>query len=108
LFAPTPFIPITAVFEVLFALIHWAIQVIQPVLVPLCFVAAWSVVALMGWSLWTAARDGVANVKQMHQIPCANCQFFTNDYHLKCTVHPSVALSNEAISCSDYEPIRRF
>jgi RNA polymerase subunit RPABC4/transcription elongation factor Spt4 len=39
----------------------------------------------------------------MHQIPCANCQFFTRDYHLKCTVHPAQALTEEAIGCGDFE-----
>jgi RNA polymerase subunit RPABC4/transcription elongation factor Spt4 len=40
----------------------------------------------------------------MHQIPCHNCQFFTNNYRLKCTVHPSIANTEEAIDCSDYQP----
>jgi hypothetical protein len=38
----------------------------------------------------------------MHQIPCANCQFFTGDYHLKCPIHPAIALSEAAIGCPDY------
>lgn len=38
----------------------------------------------------------------MHQIPCSNCQFFTNDYRLKCTVNPSVANTERAINCCDY------
>ncbi|HEY9823404.1 MAG TPA: hypothetical protein V6D35_21935 [Candidatus Sericytochromatia bacterium] len=44
----------------------------------------------------------MATAKRMHQIPCTGCQFFTNDYHLKCTVRPSIANSEEAINCSDY------
>jgi len=50
-------------------------------------------------------RDTVAQTRQMHRIPCAGCQFFTSDYHLKCTVHPSLALTEDAIDCMDYEPV---
>ena len=48
--------------------------------------------------------ESVDTARQMHQIPCANCQYFTGDYGLKCTVHPSIALSKEAIHCPDYDP----
>ncbi|MBD2462328.1 hypothetical protein H6G89_14875 [Oscillatoria sp. FACHB-1407] len=88
------------------ALAHWLTQVLQPILVPLCFVFAWLVMLMVAWSIWSAVRDSFTNAKQMHRIPCANCQFFTNDYHLKCTVHPDTALSEEAVSCMDYEPTR--
>ncbi|BAY19092.1 hypothetical protein NIES2109_51010 [Nostoc sp. HK-01] len=84
--------------------IIFIIHGIQKFLVPICFVGAWSLMILVAWSLWTAARDSVATAKQMHQIPCPGCQFFTDDYRLKCTVHPSVANTEEAINCMDYQP----
>jgi len=77
----------------------------RPLLVPLCFLVAWSIVVLLGWSVWAVTRDTLARSQQMHRIPCANCQFFTRDYHLKCTVRPSTALTEEAINCPDYEPV---
>ncbi|WP_322744170.1 MULTISPECIES: hypothetical protein [unclassified Coleofasciculus] len=43
----------------------------------------------------------------MHQIPCAYCQFFTNDHRLKCTVNPSIASSENAINCRDYCPVNK-
>lgn len=92
-------------FQVFFSIVYWLIQTIQPILIPLCFVVAWSLVLLTALSLWTAVRDGVSNARRLHQIPCANCEFFTGDYHLKCTVRPSSALSEAAIGCTDYEPI---
>jgi hypothetical protein len=95
--------PIKLVLQLLYVLFH----ALQPVLVPICFLSAWAIVAMVGWSLWAAFRDGVQNAQRMHQIPCANCEFFTGDYHLKCTVHPSRALSEEAIHCLDYEPADR-
>ncbi|MEA5582855.1 hypothetical protein VB620_16085 [Nodularia harveyana UHCC-0300] len=84
-------------------LTNFVLRGIQPLLVPICFVAAWTVIILFASSLWFAAKDSVATAKQMHQIPCANCQFFTNNYRLKCTVHPSTASTEEAIDCLDYQ-----
>ncbi|MEH2080427.1 MAG: hypothetical protein V7K89_10560 [Nostoc sp.] len=77
---------------------------IQPLLVPICFILAWTVTILAVLSLWSAAQDGVTTAKQMHQIPCTGCQFFTDNYRLKCTVRPSIANTEEAIDCSDYQP----
>jgi hypothetical protein len=79
-------------------------QLIQPILVPLCFVFAWGIVGLVGWSLWSATRDSIKAAQRMHQIPCANCQFFTNTHYLKCPVHPSSAGTEEAVNCMDFEP----
>ncbi|MBN3891015.1 MAG: hypothetical protein HWQ43_18295 [Nostoc sp. JL31] len=86
--------------EVIFFLLH----AIQPLLIPICFITAWTVTILVVLSLWTAARDSVATAKQMHQIPCSGCQFFTDNYRLKCTVRPSIANTEEAINCLDYQP----
>ncbi|MEH2168204.1 MAG: hypothetical protein V7K41_16435 [Nostoc sp.] len=85
-------------------LISFLIHGIQPLLVPICFLIAWTVTILVVLSLWTAARDSVATAKQMHQIPCTGCQFFTDNYRLKCTVRPSIANTEEAIDCLDYQP----
>ena len=89
-----------AVFELLYPLI----RAFQPFLVPVCFFFAWAFVAVLGWGLWSAIADGVTRAKQMHQIPCAGCQFFNNDYRLKCMVHPHIANSEYAIDCPDYCP----
>jgi hypothetical protein len=85
------------------SLLHSFLLTIQPLLVPICFVVAWGTVILTAWNIWSAVRDSVSKAREMHQIPCANCRYFTNDYHLKCTVHPGMALSEKAISCRDYE-----
>jgi hypothetical protein len=85
-------------------LTYFLIHAIQPLLVPICFVGAWTLIILVVLSLWTAARDSVSTAKLMHQIPCTGCQYFTDDYRLKCTVRPSIANTEEAIDCSDYQP----
>lgn len=79
------------------------IQSLQPLLVPFCFGLAWLLVALIFWSIWTALRDVISHAKQMHEIPCASCQFFTNTHYLKCPIHPKTALSIDAINCPDYQ-----
>ncbi len=88
-----------------FMVLSLAIRGIQPILVPLCFVCAWAFMGLLGWNLWSAMRDGVSQAQQMHRVPCSECRFFTGDYHLKCTVHPNRALSEEAIDCPDFEAV---
>ncbi|HBE56091.1 MAG TPA: hypothetical protein DEG17_01640 [Cyanobacteria bacterium UBA11149] len=88
----------------MFQLLYSLVQAIEPLLVPICFCLAWGILFLSVWTVLSAIRDGVAKAKQMHQIPCTNCQFFTNNLHLKCTVSPSIANSEEAIHCRDYSP----
>ncbi|NEQ31511.1 MAG: hypothetical protein F6K04_10970 [Leptolyngbya sp. SIO4C5] len=82
---------------------QWLIQTCEPILVPLCFIFAWSIIFLGLWSLLAAGRDGLANARRMHQIPCADCRYFTNQHQLKCPVHPCQALSEAAIDCPDFE-----
>ncbi len=79
------------------------IQLLQPILVPLCFVVAWGLIILTLWNLFAATRDSVKRARVMHQIPCSECQYFTNNHLLKCPLHPKIALSEEAINCRDYE-----
>lgn len=91
-------------FHLAHVLLYWLIQAIQPLLVPICFVLTWTIVVLLVGNIWAAMRDGMAQSRQMHEIPCANCQFFTNNHRLKCPVHPKAALTPEAINCPDYDP----
>lgn len=69
---------------------------------------AWSVVALGLWQVIAAGRETVRRSQAMHEIPCADCQFFTNDHRLKCPVHPHAALTAEAIGCRDFETLSGF
>ncbi|MGV0025026.1 hypothetical protein [Phormidesmis priestleyi] len=87
-------------FQLLYPLVH----AIQPFLVPICFFFAWTFILLTVWSLVSMTLSGFSKVREMHRIPCADCQYFTGDYTLKCTVHPSTALSEDAINCPDYAP----
>ena len=89
-------------FQMLHYLVQAILQAIAPFLGPICFVMAWLLTILVAWSIWGAIAATVVRAKEMHQIPCAYCQFFTNDYRLKCPVRPTTALTEEAIGCPDY------
>ncbi|MFB2893466.1 hypothetical protein ACE1CI_11185 [Aerosakkonemataceae cyanobacterium BLCC-F50] len=71
-------------------------------------IASVSLIFLVLWTIWNAIQDAVNTGKRLHQIPCANCQYFTGDYHLKCTLHPKAALTEEAINCLDYCSPNRY
>ncbi|ACK70448.1 conserved hypothetical protein [Gloeothece citriformis PCC 7424] len=86
-------------------LLYNFIHLIDPILVPVCFLLAWTLLILLGSTLWMSTRDTFNRAKKMHQIPCATCRYFTNDYRLKCPVHPMIANTENAIDCSDYQSI---
>lgn len=67
----------------------------------LCF-TAWTLVCLGAFSAYRSFSKGVSTVKRLHRIPCSQCQYFTENYVLKCTVHPYIALTEEAADCQDY------
>ena len=54
------------------------------------------------WRLLKTLQQGTSYVRRLHNIPCSRCAYFTGDYRLKCTVHPTSALTEEAIDCMDY------
>ncbi len=89
--------------SILHQVLYGLVRILQPFFVPICFVLAWLLVGAVVWSLVSALQTAIHTAKLMHSIPCANCQFFTNTHYLKCPVHPSKALSQEAIDCPDYQ-----
>lgn len=88
-----------------FPILYYLVEKIQPVLVPICFVCAWIFMALLSWSLIGVLRDAISRSQQMHSIPCTRCQYFTNEHRLKCTAQPTLANTEQAIGCRDYQPI---
>nr|WP_071588415.1 hypothetical protein [Chlorogloeopsis fritschii] len=65
---------------------------------------AWGISILSFWTIVLSFKKGMGHLKRLHQIPCSGCEYFTNDYRLKCTVHPINACTEEAIDCRDFEP----
>jgi len=87
---------------VLITFLNSLLSLLQPFLVPLCFIVAWGFTVLLIWTLLSAVYSAVKRGETMHKIPCANCQFFTNDHRLKCTIQPLIANTEQAIDCRDY------
>lgn len=87
-------------------LIFYLIRGFQSILVPLCFFMAWLVVMATIFTIYKAIASTLKQAKEMHQIPCTGCQFFTNDHRLKCPVQPKIAMTEEAIGCRDYWAIK--
>jgi hypothetical protein len=92
--------------QLIFLLAHQITQWMQPILGPICIAVAWATVIFGVWHIWATVRDSVARARQMHQIPCADCQYFSGNYLLKCPLHPKEALTEAAVGCRDYESDR--
>lgn len=73
----------------------------------ICFTIWITVVSLIICRSYQTAKEAITHVKRLHKIPCSNCLYFTGEYRLKCTVHPYMALSEEAIDCRDFEACSR-
>jgi hypothetical protein len=46
----------------------------------------------------------MADQISLSQIHCRKCYFFTSNSYVKCAVHPSRVLTEQAINCPDYKP----
>ncbi|MDJ0661524.1 MAG: hypothetical protein QNJ42_18845 [Crocosphaera sp.] len=78
------------------------IPVIEPLIIPLCLITTWVFILMLVSSIIGVIFDVIKRAKKMHQIPCSECQYFTNDYRLKCPVNPFQATTEAAINCQDY------
>jgi hypothetical protein len=83
-------------------------QIIELFTVFCCLCCAWGFMGLLVWSLWNTLQKGAHQLQQLHRVSCDRCLFCTGDYRLKCTVHPTIAFSEEAIDCPDFEPTVRL
>ncbi|MGB3692529.1 MAG: hypothetical protein WA896_08375 [Spirulinaceae cyanobacterium] len=86
----------------MFQILYYLVHTLGPFFKPIGFLFVWLFLLILAWSLFSAVRDTITRAKEMHQVPCSNCQFFTNDYRLKCTIKPNIANTEQAIDCSDY------
>jgi hypothetical protein len=53
-------------------------------------------------SVLQRSGQSLMNAKQKHLIPCNKCRYFSSNAYIRCAVHPSKAMTPEAIECSDY------
>ena len=61
-----------------------------------------SILTFLCWRFIAIAKMAVRHLQRLHEIPCNKCTYFTGDYRLKCTVNPTIAMSETAIGCRDF------
>lgn len=69
---------------------------------PVYFLCAWLFMAFLTLILIRGIKATMKRAKVMHNIPCVDCQYFTNDHRLKCTIQPRIANTELAKDCSDF------
>jgi hypothetical protein len=53
---------------------------------------------------WRRKSHKNPHLKSYLLIPCCNCYFYKDNRYLRCAVHPSTVLTQQAIDCLDYQP----
>jgi hypothetical protein len=61
-----------------------------------------STICILIYAYLPKNRKYSSNFNPFNSVPCRRCQYFSNNAHLKCTIHPTTAMTKEAISCRDY------
>jgi hypothetical protein len=49
-------------------------------------------------------QQNLLSLKLNQKIPCDRCQFLSRNSYLQCAIHPSIAATENAVDCADYEP----
>ncbi len=68
----------------------------------ICLLIAWSLSIGTVITILVSCTKGWRYVGKLHSVPCSKCQYFTDSRYLKCTIHPEMACSEEAINCRDF------
>lgn len=74
---------------------------------PFYVILGWVIFSLMASAIFTVVRSEIFSLEPISQVPCRNCQFFSSNPYLQCAVHPGMALTENAVNCSDYCPQKR-
>ena len=75
-------------------------------IIPTTFFTFWLMYLIVSTDLLKFAKHKISIIKNLEQVPCKNCRYFTNNPYLRCAVNPAIALTSEAINCSDYCPMK--
>ncbi|HIK05910.1 MAG TPA: hypothetical protein IGS40_14540 [Trichormus sp. M33_DOE_039] len=74
-------------------------------LTPIGLIFSWVIFFIMLRKIRTILEDKmVISIKGSHRLPCQKCKFYANNHYLKCAVNPSIVMTEEAKSCSEYSP----
>lgn len=76
-------------------------------IIPTAFFTFWLMYLIFSTDILKFAKHKFSLIKHLEQVPCKNCRYFTNNPYLRCAVNPSIALTSDAINCSDYCPLNK-
>ncbi len=71
-------------------------------LVPLSFALIWAIVVLLVADLPKLTWNNL-KLNRTPKVPCRNCRYFSSNPYLKCAIHPTVALTDNATDCKDFQ-----
>lgn len=66
--------------------------------------AIFSIICILICACIPKSRKYSSSVNPCHPVPCRCCQYFSNNTHLQCAIHPLTAMTEKAIDCRDYCP----
>ncbi|MDX2097365.1 MAG: hypothetical protein SFW36_06275 [Leptolyngbyaceae cyanobacterium bins.59] len=75
------------------------------ILIPLGFLVTLIFIILKASSVQKNVQDTITPFNCSQKVPCRNCRFFNQNFYLKCAVHPTMVLTEEAKQCSDFDPV---
>lgn len=73
-------------------------------LVSVSFVIIWAITASIYVFLPKQEQEHSFRHRPTHKAPCQYCRYFSYNPYLKCTIHPSTVLTEQAVDCLDYSP----
>lgn len=76
-------------------------------IIPTTFFTFWLMYLIISTDLLKFAKHKISIMKNLEQVPCKNCRYFTNNPYLRCAVNPAIALTSQAVNCSDYCPMTK-
>ncbi|MBD1805560.1 hypothetical protein H6F98_08880 [Microcoleus sp. FACHB-SPT15] len=72
-------------------------------LVPFVALLCWLILSIRALKALKAVQNKTAiPLNCNNNFPCKKCYFFLNNHYLKCAIHPSVVLTEQASNCPDY------
>ena len=72
-------------------------------LVPFVALLCWLILSIRTLKALKSVQNKTAiPLDYKNSCPCKKCHFFLNNHYLKCAIHPSIVLTEQASNCPDY------
>lgn len=67
------------------------------------FVIFW-IIGIFIYACVPKGRQHFSSFKPSLKVPCYRCRYFSNNFYLKCALHPETAMTKQSVDCRDYCP----